>query len=1149
MALKVKFILAWTARNAVRLIVGLALLLTLVGVSLWFVPFSSEYVNRRVRESFTKATGLDLRFDALVFYLAQQRFILRDATIVDPKTKTVLTGAERLETVLTIDWQKKEVRQIRSLSIQQPLMLSFVQTNKGILPSPELRTLLDSRRQDRPSSHTLGIQTISLHDAALELREASTSNTVVARVDHANVIGSWLGKTEYDFMASGSLKALDSEKPTTWRGKISRKPNSPAIAFFTQVAELKGNIKPTEDMPLALVGSRVSASGEFFPPLKDDDSLRSNLNFAADALTITNRVSGRQLHATRLFIRSGITYALNERRLQLDRTVAEALGMQFDGDLNLKLRRPYPYDASVRRLRFPEQSIQRIQAFYPNLRKAVDYHKGDFILSGHLAGSLLEPMPSTLETKTDLRGVELAIGSLPLPLSNLQGSVSFDGQNLVFPHLSGKYGQSEVVLAGSLTSAQPKGLMNQSPDRLKLGWQIVGKGEDLMALVMQGQFASVKGLTTSGSVISSGTLTTQFGNPPTFETGQQNLVVNGTAQLKHFDLDDPRLPAPLRNVSGSMTVRNRSLVLENVRGEFLRSSATLTGSIDGAPYFWNNSKANLAVDTKLNLALVAPEIRSRLKNSDKLPPLKGTASAQFQFQGEIQKPETLRYTGQVKLENVETTLDVPSVHGKISGASGTIRLDREKLALENMRFSIGDVKYIIDGDLRTTEVNTHLRFSGPLKQIQKAQAPLFDEFNVGGDLQFDDTIRLVLPEPEKAKAARDKRFPPIFAFAQGVKSVSARAMDPLDLLDRLIASQKGTWIFRDATFTYENLPQQMEHMNGTVALTKEGFSSDRLNMTIGGYPARVKIAYDFIKDGHHAMDLDITAPDADLTPWYQEWPSTKRPKKPPLTGAPRLKSTIRTVLHMGKTKVRRYQFTRHTGELMYENWNPGSKLLYLNNVEMYGYNGKATVNGKMTFPRGGAPVTWSYLVKTADIELRNFIPAAFGKDSFMSGRLNLDMQIEGQRLDKQTFRGGGTGIIYSPQFQKGNPVVVNFQQLVKFFSLSGMVFPQAQGRFVIRDGYVASDRITMGNEVVEMAARGRVYLNLIIDMELFINPLSVANRIPLLNKPIEKIIGTISSSLLKFRISGPASNVSMTPIPASADRLEDLGRLFSGQGR
>jgi len=901
------------------------------------------------------------------------------------------------------------------------------------------------------------------------------------------------------------------------------------------------------DLPLTLTGSDVRLGGDLIPASEGQSLFRGDIQLSAANLLLHNRLSNQTLRAAQLHLNTKGSFDTDTFRLDLDGLDAQALGLEAQGDLTVDLEKPYEYQAVVRRLSLPQDAIQRLQAFLPDLRKVIDYRGGDLLLEGLASGSLLEGMPRTLEGNLNLKGVEVAVAALPLPLSRLNGSLSFDGDVLQAHEISGVFGESFVRLGGELTSEEPQGLLNRKPSALRMAWFVDGTSDDMLALLTHTETKAIEGLKSSGAVETSGTLSTEFGDPPNLETAAKSLQVRGTAQLREFSLDHPKMPAPVRNVRGRMDVRNGEILLKNLRGELLGSSASFSGSVAGDPYFWKNPKANLQIQTTLDLARVSDEVRPRVEDQFDLPPLSGQASGAIAVKGDLGKPSSLTYTGDIDLKDVETEVHAPGFDGRLSNVSGKVQLDNDRMSLENVSFRIGDVRYGGDVSVSRAELKAQVSASGPLEQMKKNHHPLMKAYDVGGMVELEDSVHLVLPGAHRQKALADDRFPPLLPFIDGVKAVRAEAPDTINAIGRLVRSQDGRWTFKNAKFSHLSFPAPMDQMNVTLQLVDDGFRSGPVPMRIGGYPATVAMRFVFIEDGHRAMNFDINANRMDLTPWYGKWrklPPEARGKPAPTNIKPRLKSRMQISIQTGPAKIRQYSVNKHDADLTYENWYAGNKLLFLRQIVSEGYSGIVRTEGKMTFVRNG-PVLWETFNQSQGIDLVQFVKDGFNNESFMGGRMDLTLSLKGQNLDKKLMEGSGEINVDDPNFRRGNPVVVEFVQLVRVFQLDEMVFPEAKGKFVVDDGFVQSDRATMGNNVIDIAARGRVGLDLYLDFEVFVRPLSGVQKIPLLGRPVGEVVDRVSSSLLRFRIKGPANNASVNPLPVVTDRIDDLMDLFS----
>jgi hypothetical protein len=83
-------------RFLARLLVYGLLALAVLLVFVWFFPWSFSFIDRRVRQRWREATGVDLRYRKATFRLSGGSIVIREPELVDPKSGQPLLDLERV---------------------------------------------------------------------------------------------------------------------------------------------------------------------------------------------------------------------------------------------------------------------------------------------------------------------------------------------------------------------------------------------------------------------------------------------------------------------------------------------------------------------------------------------------------------------------------------------------------------------------------------------------------------------------------------------------------------------------------------------------------------------------------------------------------------------------------------------------------------------------------------------------------------------------------------------------------------------------------------------------------------------------------------------------------------------------------------------
>ena len=1129
-----------------RLVVATALVASVAGAALYFIPFRFNALEARARTAFRAATGLELRFEALLFYLAQRRVVLRGVQILDLDTGETLAGARRLE--VESDWRwgdSSSIRQIHALRIEEPTALSFSVSSQGLRPSPSLARLVEagSRRADPGGADGWRIDSLSLRGGAFNVSQGPGGKPV-AQIEDATLMGSWSGPADFEFLAHGKIKAGKKADSTTWRGRFSSLADGPGLRFFTNVSELSGEKQFLIEFPLAASGSNVSLGGEIRPDPRTRNGARMDLDLAADRLDLLNTRTNRALRTTDLRLSARALYEPSSSTLRLEMAEAQALDFRLAGDGWIGLRDPYEYDLRLDQIEAPEQALRRLQDFAPEIRRIVSYEGGSLSGAGKARGFLTQPRPESLEAWATLSNVQLDVPALALPLRDVTGTLRCDGQSLHSDDLSGSFGHSRVELSMALEAEQPYGVFEGRPRRLRLEWKMDGQSDDLMALLAQDEAGAIGGLKTSGSVVSSGALTADFGATPTLEAAAKSLHVSGQAHLAKFRVEHPGLPAVIEDGSGFLDVENTALRCRDLKGKALGSTVSVTGSVKGSPYFWTNPKADLRISSDVDVGRLAPVLQERIGEKASLPPLSGRADMEIHLVGELKRPKTISYTGDLRLHDLAAEFDTDGLRGRIEKATGGISLGADRVGFKDLKFRIGQANYAFTGELTRADLKGDLRLAGPLNTIKGAHPIVFEYFDVDGSIDVAAKMHLGLSAPERAVALADKRSPPFMAFADGVKALSARSFDGFETFGRLVQSLDGQALTKDVEMTYLTFPARVAGATGTVLLTKEGFRAERLDLLLGGYPAVAKGEYFFNREGHRGMDYVLTAKKMDMTPWYGRWrePPPEFAYQPLAPGKkPFIKATTHAVVHVDEATQGQYKFRNHDAEFLFINWKGPNNILYIAGLTAETCQGKGFTKGTITFPRD-EEMFWGMEIEVMGLEIQDVIKEVFGKEGGVSGKLDADFTLGAVATEAKTFQGQGRLEIHQPHFSNST-WMAKLRETTGLQFLADTIFPTLEGDFAIQDGCVRSERMSMGSEVIELVGRGQVGFDTQMDLDVYAKPLGVIDAVPL----VGPTLGLISPALLKLRVTGKASNPLIVPSPLSADKLLDLPFLLAGK--
>ncbi|MFW5870698.1 MAG: hypothetical protein ACOCVL_03425, partial [Candidatus Sumerlaeota bacterium] len=80
----------WRKWRPLRRLILIVAVLSVPLTALYFIPFSSSFLNNRLKSAWREATGLELEFEKSVFHLITRNFEITNLRFVNPDNDQIL---------------------------------------------------------------------------------------------------------------------------------------------------------------------------------------------------------------------------------------------------------------------------------------------------------------------------------------------------------------------------------------------------------------------------------------------------------------------------------------------------------------------------------------------------------------------------------------------------------------------------------------------------------------------------------------------------------------------------------------------------------------------------------------------------------------------------------------------------------------------------------------------------------------------------------------------------------------------------------------------------------------------------------------------------------------------------------------------------
>ncbi len=687
----------------------LACLLLLLVVLL--VPWSFDWVDRRVQSAWRKATGTGLTYSEATLRLLSGTFTVQSPRILDPATDRPLASFEQL----TVNLPFAELVSldspiiIESISVSGPFAaaVALVDSRPRLLGDAALlldryqehrRRLAAEEPEDQDARDRIGIRKIQFEPLSLRLLDVPTTAaladgtvttaplTLDAITTHAVLLELDDARLELDF--AGTLRPTGISLEAGFNGHpreeglaltLNRVPGGEdldfdlAIARFLSRADLPWPAEPWfEVRGLAATGRiRRAADGPLhsradlqLAELRVQEAPASQIGDAATT-------SGRSLGPLSLALQAELSPDF--KQLQFDSIELHNGSLALEAAGRLTLARPFRYVVDVARLMLSDTALDLATVWLPGAGRMPQPPDARIRFAAHAAGDLLGLRPDALQGQLEISGFDWQQPSLPAPLQRLDLQASLTTESLRIVQASAQMGGIPLRIGGELRGRPLLGEI----DLLRLTWEASGALEDVTGLADRWMTEPARELTLTGHIEGRGEAVLESPFEGAIRDALERARITGQIELDNVTARHPWLPWPVSDLNLRVNLapeRAEVTALTATAGETVIEA---TGTLSGEPRFWSRPRIEGAgkVNGRLqDLAALAA------KWVEPMPALAGGVRANFEGATTVGDWDDARVDGEVILSDVDFALVDPQF--ECTGLDARLNVTTDRVEIE-----------------------------------------------------------------------------------------------------------------------------------------------------------------------------------------------------------------------------------------------------------------------------------------------------------------------------------------------------------------------------------------------------------------------------------------------------------------------------------
>jgi hypothetical protein len=1126
----------WIWRTSLRLLVTLLLIAGGAIAILSFIPISSPWLDRQIRERWIRATGLELDYSHAEVTPVTGLIQVIAPRLIDPESSETLATLSALDvridvvSVLSALITRDAPAHIRRIGVQGPLELHFEEEQGRVNPSPRLQRLVaivrehlgDDRGTDGPA---IDIESISLSGADLYLdRLDSGERTPLLTIadtfllgefergrtlpKHVNLVGRLVGRTGSTGI---SLRLVPNEREEEMRLKLRLNP-------LDTRANLQGQV------PMDFQTGEVSMEGLIRRQAPGDWILRTETRTPRVSL-IGAGVHGVDHRFDDAMIDTWLRWRNEDKRLDLLGlwVTTRDCDLEARGDLNLA--EPYDYRLEVADLELRGQAVALTERIVFGENRITTPNRGTLRVVGQLDGMATAIKPERVTGEFSLEDLTLSLPNLPEPVQGVRVQAEIAQDHVRLIEAAAMVQGLPIFVRGEM-SGEP---LNGRIASAQFDWRVSGELDGLTGLIDARPAAADWQVAIRGGVSGGGTIEVDEITLEHWGQMMETARINGRLVFNQAEVSSNRLKRPIRDLRGSLDFDRNRATLTDLAGSIEDVQFEMDGAIEGETVFWKES----LLDVELRADFSLERLEEYYTWADRIPPRMPERGGRVQLQGRLRGPvsdlASAELSGTLLGTDVYVRPEGPRFGDMLRFSQVDITLERSRAAVSRTLGRWGEIDLQLEGELTPAGGRLRAVFEGELDRFAPLIPKVASEFeSLGGRVVVSNHIELA--RVESAPTA-------VTLLDLWAEMGSAAGTEAVTWEDRWAIDLDGEVKVDGGRLRYMQMPDTalLSEITGVLKFTlDECWSEESVQLKPGVHAemarTTARIRYPRDKPKTLSLSFDLRGTHVDLDDWIEGW--KKRKPRPP-ADQPRKPLDFDLELDVVSERVgyRGLVGQDLTGRLTFESHGKNQDTLVWEDARAYFKDGHVVVNGRVA--KRGDVKTIEHRIEATDIEVADVTQAFLKKQGMISsGRVTGNMAILSEGGEDAKFNGGGEFRVNGSRFVS-NAIFRRVGSLLKLDTLfNDISFTRIEGGFRMEEGVILLDR---GSPVVfenpsalhplSLTASGRIEPDQEVDLLLSLQFFPIVGNIPL----VGDVWNALTGRIIRVDVKGPLDDPKVFP--------------------
>lgn len=705
-----------------------------------------------------------------------------------------------------------------------------------------------------------------------------------------------------------------------------------------------------------------------------------------------------------------------------------------------------------------------------------------------------------------LRGADLQAEHLPLDVEDVRLDAEFTEDGIVLHDCGGRWGRGWVQLRGGYAGPW----FGRIAGKTTIDWSFDCRAEDVLTTlpVAAESALSAKAIAAyanrpqlEGDLAGSGTLSLQWAGAEELEM-PTTRTLQGTLVLRNGRIDHPRLPSPVTGIDAMFELSPQRLEIREVQGTFLDTTATISASVVGRPFFWNAPQTQCFVETQFPIAQAVQYIPEAYRPRVEALSPQGTIHAAVGLSGPLRRPlrtEDIKTTGVFRLADGGFDSTFYGLDGRFHDLRLQADFDGRAVRLTTGTGMIENVPFSLSGeaDLQDNRLWTRFDSGAPMSAYQRILRRALSRWEVAGSAS--GWLRL------------EAHGEDLFRKGIQIEALTSETLAALPFSWDLT----GEVLVHDVKMTLETFPTSLTQINGTMRLHNFNWTFTDVTSAWGKTEdCRVTGGGVFRPGNWPRMHIELEAPVVYLDEWIRPWRRSS---------GSRFESRVKNpVFEMtGVIRGKRAFYRGHPGENLYGEIavvTPREDVdtFWYKNARTDLYEGRLLSQGVVEFDHGRSTSTLEFTAD--DISLPPLLQCETGREQTFAGHLNGYAKFHWLGGDIDSLVGNGNLDIRESRFF-GNVFFRNLGRLIRIPYLDNVSFAKIEGPIRLANRKVYCDKLEMDGMPLSLRGKGVVGFNHTLDFVLELGFVRLPRYARLLDLVVQSF-GRIPATVFSLDLRG-----------------------------